>query len=72
MGKISTIGLDIVKSVFQVHGVEVDGALVIRKRVSRNFRLYTIISLCDHGIITFMRGWRYRDTFSTAIGGKQE
>src|ERR1700760_4360542 len=35
MGEISTIGLDIAKSVFQVHGVDVDGAVVIRKRVSR-------------------------------------
>ena len=35
MGEISTIGLDIGKSVFQIHGVDVDGAVVIRKRVSR-------------------------------------
>jgi transposase len=35
MGEISTIGLDIAKSVFQIHGVDVDGAVVIRKRVSR-------------------------------------
>src|ERR1700719_1021435 len=35
MGEISTIGLDIAKSVFQVHGVDVEGAVVIRKRVSR-------------------------------------
>jgi transposase len=34
MGEISTIGLDIAKSVFQVHGVDADGAVVIRKRVS--------------------------------------
>ena len=34
MGEVSTIGLDIAKSVFQVHGVDVDGAVVIRKRVS--------------------------------------
>ena len=32
MGEVSTIGLDIAKSVFQVHGV--DGA-VIRKRIGR-------------------------------------
>jgi transposase len=31
MGEVSTIGLDIAKSVFQIHGVEV----AIRKRVSR-------------------------------------
>ncbi len=35
MGEISTIGLDIAKSVFQGHGVDADGAVVIRKRVSR-------------------------------------
>ena len=35
MGEVSTIGLDIAKSVFQVHGVNVEGAVVIRKRVSR-------------------------------------
>ena len=35
MGEVSTIGLDIAKSVFQVHGADVDGAVVIRKRVSR-------------------------------------
>jgi transposase len=35
MGEVSTIGLDIAKSVFQVHGVDSDGGVVIRKRVSR-------------------------------------
>src|SRR5215469_12826833 len=35
MGEVSIIGLDIAKSVFQVHGVDVDGAVVIRKRVGR-------------------------------------
>lgn len=35
MGEVVTIGLDIAKSVFQIHGVDGDGAVVIRKRVSR-------------------------------------
>src|SRR5471030_609697 len=35
MGEVSTIGLDIAKSVFQVHGVDEVGAVVIRKRISR-------------------------------------
>ena len=35
MGEVGTIGLDIAKSVFQVHGVDVEGGVVIRKRVSR-------------------------------------
>jgi hypothetical protein len=35
MDEVSTIGLDIAKSAFQVHGVDVTGAVVIRKRVGR-------------------------------------
>jgi transposase len=35
MGEVSTIGLDIAKLVFQVHGVDAGGAVVIRKRISR-------------------------------------
>ena len=35
MGEVITIGLDIAKSVFQIHSVDVDGAVVIRRRVSR-------------------------------------
>src|SRR6266446_877611 len=36
MGEISTIGLDIAKSVFQVHGVDDAGAVMIRKRIGRS------------------------------------
>ena len=35
MGEVSTIGVDIAKSVFQIHGVDADGVVVIRKRVGR-------------------------------------
>jgi transposase len=35
MGEVSTIGVDIAKSVFQIHAVDADGAVVIRKRVGR-------------------------------------
>ena len=35
MAEVSTIGLDIVKSVFQIHDVDVEGAVVIQKRVNR-------------------------------------
>jgi len=35
MGEVSTIGLDIAKSVFQVHGVDDIGEVVIRRRISR-------------------------------------
>ena len=36
MGEVITIGLDIAKSVFQVHGVDGAGAVVIRKRIIRS------------------------------------
>ena len=35
MGEVSTIGVDIAKSVFQIHGVDADGMVVIRRRVGR-------------------------------------
>jgi hypothetical protein len=35
MGEVSTIGLDIAKSVFQIHGVDSAGAVVVRKRITR-------------------------------------
>ena len=36
---VRTIGLDIAKSVFQVHGVDVDGQVVIRRRLKRGYVL---------------------------------
>ena len=35
MGIVTTIGLDRAKSVFQVHGVDADGAAVLRQRLTR-------------------------------------
>jgi transposase len=35
MGEVSTIGVDIAKSVFQIHGVDAEGTVVIRKRLGR-------------------------------------
>src|SRR5215467_5943093 len=52
MGEVSTIGLDIAKSVFQIHGVDVDGAVVIRKRVSRAklVEFFAVLPRCLIGI----------------------
>ena len=52
MGEVSTIGLDIAKSVFQVHGVDVEGAVVIRKRVSRAkvLEFFSTLPSCVVGI----------------------
>ena len=39
MQTITTIGLDIAKSVFQVHGVDAGGQMVIRRQLKRRFVL---------------------------------
>ncbi|MCX7326755.1 MAG: IS110 family transposase, partial [Hyphomicrobiales bacterium] len=36
MEKITTIGLDIAKQVFQVHGVDTTGAAVVRRKLRRD------------------------------------
>jgi transposase len=36
MNQVVAIGLDIAKSVFQVHGVDADGAVVLRRRLTRS------------------------------------
>lgn len=33
---VVTIGLDIAKSVFQVHGIDAQGAVVVRQRLQRS------------------------------------
>jgi transposase len=37
MQTITTIGLDIAKSVFQVHGVDADGNMVVRRQLTRRY-----------------------------------
>jgi transposase len=52
MGELSTIGLDIAKSVFQIHGVDAAGAVVIRKRITRAklLEFFAALSPCLVGI----------------------
>jgi predicted GNAT superfamily acetyltransferase len=35
MGEVTTIGLDLAKHVFHVHGVDAEGATVLRKQLRR-------------------------------------
>ena len=35
MQTVTTIGLDIAKSVFQVHGVDAEGKVIIRRKLKR-------------------------------------
>ena len=44
MGEVSTIGVDLAKNVFQVHGADVSGAVLFRKKVRR------------HQLLTFFAG----------------
>ena len=52
MGEVSTIGLDIAKSVFQIHGVNAAGAVVMRKRITRAklSEFFAALSPCLVGI----------------------
>jgi transposase len=52
MGEVNTIGLDIAKSVFQVHGVDSDGEVVICKRVRRSklLEFFAALPRCLIGI----------------------
>ena len=43
MGEVTTIGLDIAKSVFQAHGADASGAVVFRKKLGRS-RLLTFFA----------------------------
>ncbi|MDQ3083135.1 MAG: IS110 family transposase, partial [Gemmatimonadota bacterium] len=36
MGEVTTVGLDIAKSVFQVHGIDAAGEVIVRRRLSRS------------------------------------
>jgi hypothetical protein len=37
MQAVTTIGLDIAKSIFQVHGVDADGSVIIRRKLKRRY-----------------------------------
>jgi len=52
MQTITTVGLDIVKSVFQVHGVDADGNVVLRRQLKRRYVLafFQKLSPCLIGI----------------------
>ena len=52
MHTVTTIGLDIAKSVFQVHGVDADGLVVIRRQLKRRYVLafFEKLSPCLVGI----------------------
>ena len=61
MGEVSIIGLDLAKNVFQVHGADVSGAVLFRKRLRR------------HQVLAFFSSqpparWRWRPAAALTIG----
>ena len=52
MGRVAVVGLDIAKSVFQVHGVDADGEVVVRQRLrrSRVLPFFATVEPCRIGI----------------------
>jgi transposase len=52
MGEVTTIGLDVAKSVFQIHGVDAAGTVVVRKRISRAkvLEFFSILPSCLVGL----------------------
>lgn len=58
MAQVVTIGLDIAKSVFQVHGVAADGEVVIRRQLRRAqmIEFFAKLPKCLVGIKACARG----------------
>jgi transposase len=52
MGNVTTIGLDLAKNVFQVHGVDAEGVAVIRQRLTRGrmLKFFAKLPRCLIGI----------------------
>lgn len=52
MDKVSTIGIDIAKNVFQVHGIDVEGSVVVRRQLRRGqmMAFFRKLSPCLVGI----------------------
>jgi len=48
MQTVTTIGLDIAKSVFQVHGIDAAGQVVIRRQLKRRYVLARSSRSCRH------------------------
>jgi transposase len=52
MSEVTTIGLDLAKHVFQLHGVDASGAVVLRKQLQRGqvVALFAALQRCVVGL----------------------
>ena len=55
MQTMTTIGLDIAKSVFQVHGVDAGGQVVVRRQLKRRYALMFFQKLSEE-LLEALRG----------------
>ena len=72
MQTITTIGLDIAKSVFQVHGIDAGGQVVIRRQLKRRYVLAFFQKLppCLIGIYARRGRWSFHTAWTrTGHGG---
>ena len=61
--QISTIGIDLAKNVFQVHGVDKDGKVVISRQLRRKQVIEVAHGVNSHQVV----GWpRYSETHQNA------
>ena len=65
MQAVTTIGLDIAKSIFQVHGVDAEGKVVVRRKLKRRYvvAFFQKLPRCLVGIeacTRTSRTWAYR------------
>jgi transposase len=74
MQTVTTIGLDIAKSVFQVHGVDAEGHVVLRRQLKRRYVLafFQKLPACLVGIARMAwammaKGERYKEPAALAV-----
>jgi hypothetical protein len=58
MGEVTTIGLDLAKHVFQVHGVDAEGATVLRKLANINVVPNDVVPSPDYHIVQLVSEMR--------------
>src|SRR3954465_12777512 len=53
MERVATVGLDIAKSVFQVHGIDATGAVVVRRKLARGrvLTFFEALPRCQIGTV---------------------
>jgi transposase len=65
MQAVKTIGLDIAKSGFQVHGIDADGQVVIRRKLKRRY-VSAFFQKLPASLVVQPSATGHRITFNTA------